>query len=265
MVTPQGEATDRIAGMPRQAGVYHIYLALQSVAATRFSASLAGRLVFHPGFDRRGAELAVATTIAGGAFLGTDDEPQALKTAVRSGACDFMVNTLEEALRVLKNEVRKKTPLSAGLLGDAEEVLAAMVARGVQPDLIAAPEADAGERSAGMAAAWEELVRRGAKTISLPDDAAVPGEMSWTALRPQEMRRMDSIALTVIPEQDAVRRRWLEQAPGYFYREHPLERVFSGTAEERERLAAALAAEAGLSGATVRWNNERGERQDLSL
>lgn len=265
MVTPQGDPAETMAAMPRQAAVYRIYLALQSIAAARFSSSLAGRLVFHPGFDRRGAELAVATTIAGGAFLGTDAAPQALKTAVRNGACDFMVNTLEEALRVLKNEVRKKTPLSAGLLGDAEEILQAMVARGVQPDLMAAPETYAAIYSAGMAAAWQELVRRGAETMSLPDETAVPGEMRWTAIRPQEMRRMDSIALAVIPERDPIRRRWLEHAHEYFYREHPLERVFHGTAEERERLVAAFAAEAGLSGATIHWNDERGQRQSIPL
>ena len=56
---------------------------------------------------------------------------------MRNGSCDFMVNTLDESLRVLKNELRKKKALSVGLLGEASAILPAMVERGVQPDLVA--------------------------------------------------------------------------------------------------------------------------------
>ncbi len=48
-----------------------------------------------------------------------------------------MVNTLDESLRVLKNELRKQTALSVGLLGLASDIFPAMVERGVHPDLIA--------------------------------------------------------------------------------------------------------------------------------
>ncbi len=63
--------------------------------------------------------------IAGGTFLGIDRSTEHLKAAVRNGSCDFMVNTLDESLRVLKNEVRKKKALSVGLLGEATEILPA--------------------------------------------------------------------------------------------------------------------------------------------
>ena len=53
--------------------------------------------------------MALAPTIAGGAFLGIDSSSKHLKAAVRNGSCDFMVNTLDESLRVLKNELRKQT------------------------------------------------------------------------------------------------------------------------------------------------------------
>ncbi len=48
-----------------------------------------------------------------------------------------MVNTLDESLRALKNELRKQTALSVGLLGLASDIFPAMVERGVHPDLIA--------------------------------------------------------------------------------------------------------------------------------
>lgn len=84
-----------------------------------------------------GMELALAATIAGGVFLGIEPSPQNLKLALRHGACNFMVNTLDEALRVLKNELRKRAPVAVGLLGNATQILPAIVERGVQPDFLA--------------------------------------------------------------------------------------------------------------------------------
>jgi urocanate hydratase len=129
------------ATQPNQSAVYRRYVQLQSIHGQRFPGGsadgLAGLLLTCVGFARAGAELALATTISGGTFLGIDSSAENLKAAVRNGACDFMVNTLDESLRVLKNELRKKKALSVGLLGDASVILPAMVERGVQPDLIA--------------------------------------------------------------------------------------------------------------------------------
>src|SRR6185312_127712 len=149
---------------PRQAAVYRKYLQLQFVAERRFSCSLAGRLVLSVGFGVEGAELALATAIAGGTFLGIESDPQRLKAAVRNGSCDFMVTTLDEALRVLKNEIRKGTPLSTGLLGSAAEILPAIVERGVQPDLIAAHASrENPAESVALEPAINQLVERGAQ------------------------------------------------------------------------------------------------------
>jgi len=38
---------------------------------------------------------------------------------LKTGYCDFMVNNLDEALRILKNAVRKKEALSVGWWGTA--------------------------------------------------------------------------------------------------------------------------------------------------
>ncbi len=60
-----------------------------------------------------------------------------MKSAMRAGYLDFVVvvNTLDEALRALKNEVRQKRPLTVGLIAEIEATLTEMVERGVQPDL----------------------------------------------------------------------------------------------------------------------------------
>ena len=249
---------------PGQAAVYRLYLKLQSIAVGRFAGSLAGKLVLNIGFDLRGSELALATTIAGGAFLGVEPDPQSLKAAVRNGSCDFMVNTLDESLRVLKNELRKRTPLSAGLLGNASEILPAMVERGVQPELIA----DSSSLES-LRLAFQMFVERGAEILPETSYGPAADEVTWTAANPQDLQRMDKIALDLIPQEDQLRRRWLERAPGSFYRQIPLQRVIGIRAEEREHLLDALR-ESGASApfhspAEIRWRDADGVERTISL
>ena len=77
-----------------------------------------------------------AVSIAGGATLAIDGDAGAVKAAMRRGEIDFVVNTLDEALRALKNEVRQRGPLSVGLIADVSAALREMVERGVPPDLL---------------------------------------------------------------------------------------------------------------------------------
>ncbi|MEO6828443.1 MAG: hypothetical protein ABI164_01435 [Acidobacteriaceae bacterium] len=252
--TPSGDAASPPSSpaSPRQDVVYRLYLKLQALAEKQFAGSLAGRLVLCMGFQLSGAELALATTIAGGVFLGIDPNPEALKAAVRNGSCDFMVNTLDEALRVLKNELRKHTPLAAGLLGNVDETLAAIVERGVQPDCIA-------NTTPIQHPPLEMLAANGAQLFTIPEPAVAPHQVTWTAANPQDMRRMDQIALDALAEEDQVRRRWLEQAPGNFHRQTPLQRVIDLLPEERAHLlkawAANTAARTFQADVEIHWNN----------
>ncbi len=261
MVTPSSEAAAADPEpLPRQIAVYRKYLTLQSIAEQRFSGTLAGRLVLCIGFGQPDAELALASTIAGGTFLGIEPDPQRLKAAVRNGSCDFMVNTLDEALRVLKNELRKRAPLSVGLLGHAGEILPAMVERGVQPDLIA---------SATSNPVLATMVERGAQTLPEAAAASQPEEVTWTTANPQDMRRMDQIAVGSLPDEDNVRRRWLEQAPASFHRQTPLQRVLYLNTEERQPFLETCKASSANSPfqaqVTVEWRNPDGASESISL
>lgn len=244
--------------LPRQLATYRKYLQLQSIAAERFSGTLAGHLVLCVGFGVSGAELALATTMSGGVFLGIDPDPHQLKTAVRDGACDFMVNALGEALRVLKNELRKRTPLSVGLLGVPFDILSAMVERSVQPDLIA-DTFPRETREGKYRSALIRMAERGAEVLAEPPtpEGLAPSEVIWTAATQQDLRRMDNLALELLPPEDRIRRRWLEQAGGSFHRHVPPERVLHLRPEERTHFLVSLknanASSAFQSLATVRW------------
>ncbi len=79
---------------------------------------------------------AAAASLAGAASLSVDAAGTELKLHFRDGAFDFLVNTLDEALRALKNELRKGRPLAIGLHADPRQTQAEMKERGLVADLL---------------------------------------------------------------------------------------------------------------------------------
>ncbi|MFZ0431467.1 MAG: urocanate hydratase, partial [Candidatus Acidiferrales bacterium] len=97
---------------------------------------LAGKLVASGGMGGMGGAQPLAATLNGAAFLGIDVDPERIKRRVKSGYCDMMVNDLDEALRILKNAVRKREAVSVGLVGNCADVVPELARRGVVPDLL---------------------------------------------------------------------------------------------------------------------------------
>ena len=77
-----------------------------------FQGDFAGKLVVSGGMGAMGGVQPLAATLNGAAFLGIDANPEQIKRRVKSGYCDVMVNDLDEALRILKNAVRKREATS---------------------------------------------------------------------------------------------------------------------------------------------------------
>ncbi|HET9402755.1 MAG TPA: urocanate hydratase [Candidatus Acidoferrales bacterium] len=114
-------------------GTYETFAA---AARKHFGGSLAGKLVASGGMGGMGGAQPLAATMNGGAFLGIDVDPERIKRRVRTGFCDMMVNDLDEALRILKNAVRKREAASVGLIGNCAELIPEMAKRGIVPDLL---------------------------------------------------------------------------------------------------------------------------------
>jgi urocanate hydratase len=100
------------------------------------SASLAGKLVVSGGMGGMGGAQPLAATMCGAAFLGIDVDPERIKKRLRTGYCDIMVNDLDEAVRILKNAVRKSEAVSVGLAGNCADIIPEMAARGIVPDIL---------------------------------------------------------------------------------------------------------------------------------
>jgi urocanate hydratase len=114
-------------------GTYETFAA---AARKHFGGDLAGKLVVSGGMGGMGGAQPLAATMNGGAFLGIEVDPERIKRRVKSGYCDVMVNDLDEALRILKNAVRKREAASVGLVGNCADVIPALAKRGVVPDLL---------------------------------------------------------------------------------------------------------------------------------
>jgi len=97
---------------------------------------LAGRLVVSGGMGGMGGAQPLAATMTGACFLGIDVDAERIKKRLKTGYCDFMVNNLDEALRILKNAVRKKEAISVGLVGNCADVIPELAERGVLPDIL---------------------------------------------------------------------------------------------------------------------------------
>jgi len=112
------------------------YETFASAARQHFAGDLSGKLVVTGGMGGMGGAQPLAATMNGGAFLGIDVDPERIKRRVKSGYCDVMVTSLDEALRILKNAVRKKEATSVGLVGNCADLIPELAKRGVVPDLL---------------------------------------------------------------------------------------------------------------------------------
>jgi urocanate hydratase len=101
-----------------------------------FGGDLAGKLIVSGGMGGMGGAQPLAATMTGAAFLGIDIDPERIKKRLKTGYCDFMVSTLDEALRILKNAVRKKENISVGLVGNCADIVPELAERGVVPDIL---------------------------------------------------------------------------------------------------------------------------------
>jgi urocanate hydratase len=112
------------------------YETFASVAKKHFAGDLAGKLVVTGGMGGMGGAQPLAATMNGAAFLGIDVDPERIKRRVKTGYCDVMVTNLDEALRILKNAVRKREAVSVGLVGNCADVIPELARRGVVPDVL---------------------------------------------------------------------------------------------------------------------------------
>jgi urocanate hydratase len=194
-------------------------------------ASWGGKLIFACGEGSSATGLAAAVSIAGGTSLIVDPSAATVKSVFRQGGVDFVVNTLDEAIRVLKNEIRQHRPLGVALIGELQPILTEILERGLQPDLtvsLAEPVEDlfADPKPTALTAVESSSLSR----ISLDGSAGIVTisdhlqhwltHHHWTeatleAATLSELRTLEAQTLAAIPQDDNLRRTWLQRIAHY--------------------------------------------------
>ena len=107
-----------------------------AMADKHFEGDLGGRLVVSGGMGGMGGAQPLAATLNGGVFLGIDVDPARIERRVRTGYCDRMALSLDEALDICEDARQQKRAVSVGLVGNCAEVLPEIVRRGVKVDAV---------------------------------------------------------------------------------------------------------------------------------
>jgi urocanate hydratase len=114
-------------------GTYETFAA---AAKRHFGGSLEGKLVVSGGMGGMGGAQPLAATMNGAAFLGVEVDAERIKRRQKGGYCDILVNSLEEAVRILRSALHKREAISVGLVANCADVLPELARRGIVPDLL---------------------------------------------------------------------------------------------------------------------------------
>lgn len=188
---------------------YEAYAGLMRFAIGAEEPKLGGKLLYVGGLDEEPRALAVAANIAGAATLAVCDDVAALHQAQREGAIDFLVNSLDEALRILKNELRKNEPVAVAVSLAPAVVENEMLERGVRPDLL--------PQQPSPTQAVSAFLSQGAQKVrpTAPQPArrlliwAAPAEFA------QKMAAFDALISGHLSPGDYLNHRWLRLSPRY--------------------------------------------------
>src|SRR6184192_2532833 len=112
------------------------YETLLAVARRHFGGSLAGRLVVTAGLGGMGGAQPLAAAMAGAAALVVEVDPQRIARRLATRYLDEATDSLDEALDRVMRWKGDAVARSVGLRANAADVLPALVARGVTPDVL---------------------------------------------------------------------------------------------------------------------------------
>src|ERR1700730_7181716 len=101
-----------------------------------FGGSLEGRFVLTCGLGGMGGAQPLAATMNGAVLLGVEVDPARIEKRLKSGYCDKIAWSLDEALELIDAARKHRQPLSVGLVGNCADVLPEIVRRGIAPDVL---------------------------------------------------------------------------------------------------------------------------------
>ena len=107
-----------------------------SAARKHFGGSLDGKFILTGGLGGMGGAQPLAATMNGALFLGVEVDPARIEKRLKSGYCDKIASTLDEALGLIDQARKDRKSLSVGLVGNCADVLPEIVKRSIVPDVL---------------------------------------------------------------------------------------------------------------------------------
>ena len=180
----------------------------EDASASRRHADLGGCLFLAGEFTRQSHPIVVAANVAGCATLVASPDSTMQKQAIRDAVVDFVVNSVDEAVRILKNEIRKRATVAVCVGISILQMQKEMMERGVVPDLLAGSTAQFTETLPPFGAALRVIY-----PAEQGDDQAI---LTWTVAKnpAQCMPKLDTIAAECLHSEPAMQR-WLRLSPRF--------------------------------------------------
>src|SRR6187549_2127995 len=151
-----------------------------------WGSDLAGRFVLSGGLGGMGGAQPLAASMAGGVFLGVEIDPTRVQRRLETRYLDELAPDLDAALLRVEECRRARMPRSIAVVGNAADVYAELVKRGVTPDLVTdqtsahdplngyIPQGLTLEQAAALRTSNpEEYVRRANKSMAVQVEAMV--------------------------------------------------------------------------------------------
>jgi len=107
-----------------------------AMADKHFGGDLSGKLILSGGMGGMGGAQPLAATLNGAVFLGIDVDAERIDRRVRTGYCDRIALSLDEALDICEDAREQKRAVSVGLVGNCAESLPEIVRRGVKVEAV---------------------------------------------------------------------------------------------------------------------------------
>jgi len=189
------------------ASVYRLYASLAAGLDPEFG--LGGKLLYAGNLDASASRLLRAANVAGADSLTASADADTLRKATRDGVIDFMVNSLDEALRILKNEIRKRQTVAVGVNRAPDLIESEMLERGVLPDLLPPVSLNSGQ--------FTELIALGSRRAQ--DRPLLPGRTFIAVASPTDSplhrRQFDALLLDFLAQDDHANCRWFRLSPRF--------------------------------------------------
>lgn len=101
-----------------------------------YNGDLRGKFLLTAGLGGMGGAQPLAATMNGAVFLGIDVDKKRIQKRLETGYIDLISENLDNALEMILQAKSEKKPLSVGLVGNAGEILPAILAKKIIPDIL---------------------------------------------------------------------------------------------------------------------------------